>query len=133
MAASLESRTPLLDYRLVELAIRIPDRLRFRGSDGKPLLRAAVGPWLPEEVARRRDKRGFPTPLQDWQARPALRQLVESLVSPRRGAEAVFSRTYLDRATTFAPSELWTVLMINGWLAAARTHSGRRRGLLAPA
>ena len=133
MAASLESRTPLLDYRLVELAIRIPDRVRFRGRDGKPLLRTAVAPWLPEAVVRRRDKRGFPTPLQHWRERPALKGLVESLVRPAQTDTPVFSPAYLERATSFAPSELWTVLMINGWLASSTSRPDRRPDLLATA
>jgi asparagine synthase (glutamine-hydrolysing) len=123
MAASLESRTPLLDYRLVELAIRVPDRQRFRGADGKPLLRSAVGGWLPDEVVRRRDKRGFPTPLQTWQSRPALRRLVERVVQPVSGTANIFSPAYLDRAPTFAPSELWTVMAINGWLSSVAPQS----------
>ena len=133
MAASLESRTPLLDYRLVELAIRIPDRHRFRGRDGKPLLRTAVAPWLPEAVVRRRDKRGFPTPLQHWRERPALRGLVESLVRPAQTDTPVFSPAYLERAASFAASELWTVLMINGWLASSASRPERRPDLLATA
>lgn len=120
MAASLESRTPLLDYRLVELALRIPDRHRFKGA-GKSLLRDAVASWLPEEVVQRRDKRGFPTPLQHWQERPALRGLVDALVRPPGGGMNVFTPSYLEGSRRFAPSQLWSVLMINGWLTTPHT------------
>jgi asparagine synthase (glutamine-hydrolysing) len=133
MAASIESRTPLLDYRLVELSLRIPERFLFEPGEPKPLLRRAVRSWLPDIVANRRDKKGFPTPLHYWHKRPALRELVESLTTPRGSGPAasgdwfaasehaagrtVFADAYLARRDSFQPSELWTVLTVNGWLS----------------
>jgi asparagine synthase (glutamine-hydrolysing) len=132
MAASIESRTPLLDYRLVELALRIPSELQFARHDPKPLLRRAVARWLPREVVQRRDKKGFPTPLHWWKERPALRELVLDLTVAGRGdadasggwsvpstdeGRAVFGDEYLAGAVGFQPSELWTVLTVNGWLS----------------
>jgi asparagine synthase (glutamine-hydrolysing) len=116
MAASIESRTPLLDFRLVELMLTVPERHRFHANRQKPLLRAAVGPWLPDAVTARTDKRGFPTPLHHWRGRPALRALVERTLGSRREGQAVFSQEYLDRRESFQPSELWTALMVEGWL-----------------
>ncbi|MCZ4497439.1 MAG: asparagine synthase, partial [Thermoleophilia bacterium] len=127
MAASIESRTPLLDYRLVELSLRIPSELLFERGAPKPLLRRAVSDWLPSEVANRRDKKGFPTPLHWWEDRPALRDLVLDLTTrgrsggawnlPSESGGAVFRDSYLAEATGFQASELWTVLTVNGWLS----------------
>lgn len=132
MAASIESRTPLLDYRLVELALRIPSDLLFAPGDPKPLLRRAVAPWLPAPVVGRRDKKGFPTPLHWWRERPALRELVLDLTVAGRGdadrsggwsvpsasgGQSVFGADYLAGVTDFQPSELWTVLTVNGWMS----------------
>ncbi len=120
MAASIESRTPLLDYRLVELVLRVPERHRLRPGRQKPLLHAAVANWIPELVARHKDKRGFPTPLHHWKERPALRELVARATAPHRGdGLRVFSDEHLARHEAFEPSELWTTLMVNAWLAAA--------------
>ncbi|MCB0877601.1 MAG: asparagine synthase (glutamine-hydrolyzing) [Thermoleophilia bacterium] len=130
MAASIESRTPLLDYRLVELALRIPSDLLFEPGNPKPLLRSAVADWLPREVVQRRDKKGFPTPLHWWRERPALRDMVLDLTIAGRpesaggwsspgaaGSASVFSADYLAGVNGFQPSELWTVLTVNGWLS----------------
>ncbi len=130
MAASIESRTPLLDYRLVELALRIPADLLFERGEPKPLLRRAVSSWLPSDVVNRRDKKGFPTPLHWWRERPALRELVLDLtIAGRDGGEhgwsvpdaarapTVFTPDYLAGVNAFQPSELWTVLTVNGWLS----------------
>lgn len=120
MASSIESRTPMLDYRLVEASLRVPERLLFRRGDHKPLLRDAVAPWLPALVADRKDKRGFPTPLQYWNGHPRLSELVNSLTQPQAnttsaGELAVFSDEYLARRDHFQPSELWTVMTVQGW------------------
>jgi asparagine synthase (glutamine-hydrolysing) len=117
MAASLESRTPLLDHRLVDAALAIPEEALFAPGEPKPALRSAVAAWLPPEIAARRDKRGFPTPLQQWKRSPGLRGLVKRLTAEIDDDEmSVFSREYLGRRERFSPSELWTVITIQGWL-----------------
>jgi asparagine synthase (glutamine-hydrolysing) len=65
MAVSLEAREPLLDYRLVEFAARVPARMRLRGGSGKWLLKEALGRYLPHEILHRR-KMGFVTPISAW-------------------------------------------------------------------
>jgi asparagine synthase (glutamine-hydrolysing) len=117
MAVSVESRTPLLDYRLVELAMSIPTEQVFRRGVQKPVLREAARPWLPRSVLERRDKKGFPTPLHRWSERPALNHLVKRLMRPDGGTTAcpVFGSDYLAAHAEFEASELWTVMMIQGW------------------
>ena len=117
MAVSVESRTPMLDFRLVELVLRVPARLKFEAGRPKPLLRRAVQGWLPEDVLARRDKRGFPTPLHQWRSRPRLRRLVDDLAGK---GDAVFTPQYLARRDSFTQNELWTVLMVQGFAARLR-------------
>jgi asparagine synthase (glutamine-hydrolysing) len=66
MAHGLESRVPLLDRPLVELAATIPADIKFRNGTMKHVLRESLGAELPASVAARKDKMGFPVPLQDW-------------------------------------------------------------------
>ena len=90
MAASLESRVPLLDYRLVELAMRIPPELKLRGLEPKHILRRAVADLLPPAVAARRDKKGFPTPIAPWFRGPLAPWLREQLLDPAAVARGLF-------------------------------------------
>jgi asparagine synthase (glutamine-hydrolysing) len=62
MGHSIEGRFPFLDYRVAELAARLPSRLRLRGLDEKLALRKAVEPDLPEEI-RARPKRPYRAPI----------------------------------------------------------------------
>ena len=53
MAHSLELRSPLLDHRVVELGLSLPDRLKQRGREGKVALRRAFADDLPPSSSRR--------------------------------------------------------------------------------
>ena len=65
MAHGLECRQPFLDYRVVELAARMPVGLKFRRGRGKRILREAFADLLPRPIRRRR-KMGFGVPLDHW-------------------------------------------------------------------
>ncbi len=58
-AIGIENRMPFLDHRLVELALRVPERYLFDGARTKFILRAAMKPLMPPEIFDRVDKIGF--------------------------------------------------------------------------
>ena len=64
MLHSLEIRTPFLDYRLVELAMRMPAHHKMRLRTGKLVLRAVAARTLPDQPDRA--KRGFSPPVETW-------------------------------------------------------------------
>ena len=82
MAAGVEVRVPFLDPELVELASRIPDRMKQRGPVGKWVLKQAMEPYLPREVIHR-PKTGFGAPLRRWM-RHELRELLGDVLSEAR-------------------------------------------------
>ena len=65
MAASIESRVPFLDHKLVEFAASLPPRLKLRGFKTKWILREAVRGLLPASILTRK-KMGFPVPFGKW-------------------------------------------------------------------
>lgn len=84
MAHSIEARVPFLDYRLVEFAIFLEDRMKVHKGMTKAVLREAMKGILPEVVRTRVDKLGFVTPEEVWlrhqapeQFRRAMRQAIE--------------------------------------------------------
>ena len=66
MAMSREIRLPFLDSRLVDLLIRAPDAYKLRKGWTKYSFRKAMEPFLPPEIARRKDKKGFSNPQGEW-------------------------------------------------------------------
>ncbi len=65
MAASIESRVPFLDHKLVEFAARLPDEWKLSGWTTKRVLRHAMKGILPEAILNR-PKMGFPVPFGSW-------------------------------------------------------------------
>ena len=65
MAASVESRVPFLDHRLVEYSIHVPARLKLRRGQTKYILKKAVEGIIPENIIYRR-KQGFAAPVTEW-------------------------------------------------------------------
>lgn len=65
MAASLEAREPLLDYRLVEFAAKLPVAQRIHGNTGKYLMKRAMELHPPHNILYR-GKMGFVTPISHW-------------------------------------------------------------------
>jgi len=90
MSASLESRVPFLDHRLVELLMSIPSRFKLHGLRTKVLLRDAVRDIVPPEVLTR-GKMGFPVPISSW-----LRERFQSLVDDFVLGERALARGYFD-------------------------------------
>ena len=118
MRCSLELRAPLLDRRVVELGLALPDDLKVRGRTGKWALREAFAADLPPEVAGR-GKTGFGVPLERW-FRDDLRDLAEeTLVNDRglfrRTEVARLLREHADRRADHG-HRLWVLLMLELWL-----------------
>ena len=65
MAASIESRVPILDYRIVEFANSLPDAYRQSKTQTKLILKKLAEQYLPHEVIYRK-KSGFGVPIKDW-------------------------------------------------------------------
>ena len=65
MQHSVEARAPLIDYEIIDLAMRIPGSLHIVGREKKRVLREAVRGTIPDEIFDR-PKRGFTVPLTNW-------------------------------------------------------------------
>ncbi len=64
---SIENRMPLMDYRLVEYAAKIPPELKLRGlSDTKHIYRKALTGAVPREILYDRPKLGHSVPMKNW-------------------------------------------------------------------
>jgi asparagine synthase (glutamine-hydrolysing) len=66
MAWGVESRTPFLDYRLLEFTMGLPERYIYKRGTRKALLRDAMHNIIPDAIENRKDKMGFVTPEEVW-------------------------------------------------------------------
>ncbi|MBL7901671.1 MAG: asparagine synthase (glutamine-hydrolyzing) [Bacteroidia bacterium] len=66
MAHGIESRVPFLDHPLVEFAATMPADIKFKDGTLKMVLTNTMRNELPIEILERKNKMGFPVPLNDW-------------------------------------------------------------------
>jgi asparagine synthase (glutamine-hydrolysing) len=90
MAHSLEVRTPFLDYRVVELAARMPVSMKMRGLTTKYAIRRLAERLLPKEVSARA-KSGFTLPVRSW-----ISDSSETFVRDHLSAETLSRRGYFN-------------------------------------
>jgi len=95
MAASIESRVPFLDHKLVEFAASLPARLKIRRFNGKYILRRAMEDRLPHEIIHR-TKKGFPTPIQPWLRGPLFEKLSRVLSDGRLAERKIVRQEFVD-------------------------------------
>jgi asparagine synthase (glutamine-hydrolysing) len=134
MAHGLESRVPLLDHPLVELAATMPADVKFKDGHLKHVLKTAFAQVLPDAVRARRDKMGFPVPLQEWIGRDGpVREFVTDTLSSgaARSRELVDNEKVLqklDQEPRFG-RKVWGLLSLELWQRAFhdRAESFRKR------
>ncbi len=67
MAYGLEQRVPVLDHYLVELAIKIPSKLKIKSrKEGKVIFKEAMKEYLPKHVLESTHKKVWLTPMSEW-------------------------------------------------------------------
>lgn len=119
MAVSLESRVPLLDYRIVDLVAGVPPRVKFRNGEMKYLFKQAIADLLPPAILGRRDKMGFPVPVQTWARRGRAREFFQDvLLSQRARQRGLFDPSAVERlidGETAFSRVLWGMLQLELW------------------
>lgn len=95
MATSVELRVPLLDYKLMEFCVALPDKYRLNGKQGKYLLKKVMEKYLPHEIIYRK-KRGFPVPIAKWLRGDLREKTREILLDSRSIGRHYFKRSYLQ-------------------------------------
>ncbi len=120
MAASIESRVPFLDHKLVEYTAKLPENMKIRGGETKWILREAMRGILPAEILTR-SKMGFPVPIGNW-LRGAYKHTVDEFVLSERAAErkifnADFVRELVGRhnAGENHDERIWFLLNFEMW------------------
>jgi asparagine synthase (glutamine-hydrolysing) len=120
MAVSLESRVPLLDHRIVELVASMPPKIKYKGGRSKHIFRQVVQHIVPQPIYERKDKMGFPVPLNEWYKKSPVREFVRdtlaSLQARRNGfLQGANLDALLDSERAFGRN-IWGLLSLELWM-----------------
>jgi asparagine synthase (glutamine-hydrolysing) len=121
MAASIESRVPFLDHKLVEFTARLPERFKIRGKQTKWILREAMRGILPDEILTRK-KMGFPVPLGRWLRNEFRPVVAEYLLDERALGRGIFAPEAVrelvaehDSGAIDHAAKLWSLINFEIW------------------
>ena len=121
MAASIESRVPFLDHKMVEFSTQVPSEMKLHGKQVKYIVKKAMQQLVPETILTR-EKMGFPVPLRQW-----LHESHGSLFSSVLASDRVKQRNILSEQfvkTLLAENQtgqrdhtdaLWTLMNFEIW------------------
>ena len=118
MGASLESRVPLLDHRIIEFACSIPSHIKFKGGETKHILKRAARHVVPKRILSRQDKMGFPVPLSEWYRGPLHDYVKDTLLDSTTRNRGLFNvkkiENYLDNEVKYGRT-IWGLLCLEMW------------------
>jgi len=121
MAASLEARVPLLDHRVVELALSLPAAMKLRHGATKRILRRVVADRLPPELLRQ-PKRGFSIPMKNWMRGPLRPMMTDLLSGERLRRRGLFQLACVERwmrehlrGQANHSHRLWALMVLELW------------------
>ena len=122
MAASIESRVPFLDHKLVEFTSRLPERLKLRGWTTKYILRRSMKGVLPEAILKR-SKMGFPVPVGSWFRGPFRSVIDEYVLDERATSRGLFDQKFVRELVGRHQSgaedhteRLWSLVNFEMWM-----------------
>ncbi|ALO14939.1 Asparagine synthetase [glutamine-hydrolyzing] 1 [Salinivirga cyanobacteriivorans] len=123
MRYALETRVPLLDYRMVEMAFNLDPGLRLKGKSGKYLLKQLLYKYVPKELFDR-PKQGFSVPLEQWMKGPLegwfnayldkSMLMKHGVVNPEYVAD--LQKKFKSPKYAFLYNRLWAVAALHAWL-----------------
>ena len=79
MSNGVEIRMPFMDHRIVTFGFGLPWTSKIRGGFSKSIIRDAIGPYMPTEVAYRKTKIGFNSPIVNWMQGPLKEFLLDTI------------------------------------------------------
>ena len=121
MLASLETRVPMLDRKLIELAFNMPAKFKINNKDRKIILKDTFRDLIPEELFSA-PKHGFSVPVGNWLENDLKTQLMKYANKDFLDEQGLFNTSYIHqiieehmthKVNRF--SELWAFYAFQGW------------------
>jgi asparagine synthase (glutamine-hydrolysing) len=122
MQLALEGREPMLDHKLVEFALSLPDNMKIKGNATKYLLRQVLYRYVPKELIER-PKQGFSIPIQQWllgRLRPDLEKMAaDKIFAERFGLNQSelqkIIKGFLSQKKFINPHFVWFLYVLYRW------------------
>ncbi len=119
MAHSIESRVPYLDQSVFNCAVNLEPKLKFGEGVLKSPLKEISKKYLPKKVHERREKMGFPVPLNDWMEKKEFKNFVMDTITESNFANSkYFNKKEFEKDITQFDTfdrSIWAILCLSEW------------------
>lgn len=121
MLASLETRVPMLDRKMIELAFNMPAKFKINNKDRKIILKDTFRDYIPDELFRA-PKHGFSVPVGNWLEKDLKQNLMKYADKEFLENQGLFNSTYVHQVIDEHMnhkvdrfSELWAFYVFQKW------------------
>jgi len=122
MRYSLEVRSPILDYRVVEKSFEIPHKYKYAMFDKKHILKSLAYDYIPRELLSA-TKRGFGVPIAKWLRGPLRKEIRKYSDKEYIKKQGLFDGTAIENLIEtqkkndkiIYSSVLWSFYMFQRW------------------
>lgn len=118
MAWGLESRVPFLDHYLVEFAATMPANIKFKDGTLKMALVNAFKNDLPASIVNRKNKMGFPVPLNEWMTGELRNFVLDIFLTQKNRKREIFNTDEIIKNIESEPKfgrKIWGLLSLELW------------------
>ena len=119
MFHSLESRVPYLDQDVFEVAQKLDPLIKFESGKLKNPLKIVSKKYLPLSVHSRKDKMGFPVPLDEWIKNSEFKEFIIDIIKNSKiSEEKIFNEKVIIKELTdnnFFDRSLWGLICLSEW------------------
>lgn len=133
MAHGLEARVPFLYHPLIEFVATVPANVKFTDGRMKYMLKQTFNHVLPQQIINRKDKMGFPVPLNEW-IKGDLREFVYDILHTglaRQDSFIDYQRIIDNIADSGQFSrKIWGFLCYEMWQQVFHDQANQYRGML---
>jgi len=121
MLNSLETRTPMLEKNVIEIAARIPSKYKIQGKNLKVILKDTFSDLIPSDIINA-PKRGFGVPIGDWLRDELKEELISLLNKEFLEVQGLFDSDSVKsmmedhfNMKTNNGNQLWTLFVFQKW------------------
>lgn len=121
MRASLETRVPMLDKEVIELAFAMPSEFKIKGKERKIILKETFRDMLPDELFKA-SKHGFDVPVGVWLEGVLKKELNKYRSEDYIDKQGLFNKKYIDSVISDRQTlnidwstRVWTYFVFQHW------------------
>lgn len=113
MYASLESRVPLLDYRIAEYVFKLSPSYMIDGILNKKILIDSFRTNLISDVADNKNKKGYASPIDAWFQNEEVKNFINKIIENKESY--IYQFVHFDSRNKFNQRQIWMLISLELW------------------